>query len=164
MKKVAIALLFAVLTGHPALSAPKAAPPPAPHVVDATGAVVGTLLSQNFLMMQLNGTKVLLLTQREGFLQESAEQERSLYTSGDCTGTRYLSAQNLPVAAHQTPVGGALGASGTATLRYPAPPYVARHFFSRGTGPTDCSAVNFVAFSGLEATTTVQFVTPFDVK
>jgi len=66
-------------------------------VRDANGATIGTLISQNTIVMTVGTQKVQFNNfQSTGFATTPSPNVLFLHTSSDCSGQRYLSASDLP--------------------------------------------------------------------
>ncbi len=90
--------------GAPGPAGPAGAPGPqgqtgigAIAVLDANGTTVGTLLSQNTLVMNVGTQKILFNNfQISGFTTTPSTSVIFYHTSTDCSGQRYLPASDLP--------------------------------------------------------------------
>ena len=89
----AFALTAAVVVAHSAIAQPVVV------LLDATGKLIGPLIGQNAVVLNLRGQAVQIYITAVGF-EESSQQY--YYESNDCSGTAYIAATGLPRTAYVT--------------------------------------------------------------
>jgi hypothetical protein len=131
-----------------------------PIVVDADGKVVGTLIGQNRIMRDIGGLLVGIDVTVGGFSSTSVPL---LFTTTDCTGTKYRSNQSLPVETY-TEVDSS--DRGTAEVFYPAGVTKTIKVRSFGTAPDACTALPAPSPTkvGVIHSRTLTFTPPFSIR
>jgi hypothetical protein len=134
------------------------------NVIDATGAVIGTVLGLNFVALDIGGNKVVvgagpngLFTKGEGF---TGGYPLLAFATTNCTGTAYIADGNsnfpqLSVFVSTNPQTGG-------TLYYPTGNQIS---ISLQSGLSDGSCFPIGAGAGyLAQSTTLSYTTPFSVQ
>jgi hypothetical protein len=138
----------------------------APQVVDSTGAVIGSVLSQNLITRQINGDWVVINVQPFGFETFSEtgffSPEFLLYTTDFCTGTAYMSAEKMPVDGVLLSLTGVI--TGSPTVYYPASPYQTLSIKSSGNPAGQCLSTPGTFLVGQATAITLNFVPPFSTQ
>jgi hypothetical protein len=136
---------------------------PAPVVVDANGKVVGKLIGPGTVMRVLGTVTVWFTVNQHGFTSQTF---RTLYTTTDCTGTKYMGAVGLPNHAY-TQFGNSSTYSGWAAVYYPAPTTAVLDIKSyRDSAKEPCTTLPGVASTevGAVTRTALSFTPPFSIK
>ena len=146
--------------------------PAGTEVVDATGAVVGNLVSQlstgqSLIERQINGVWYTVFTaSRDGLIVFPPNVLPIYYTSTNCTGTAYLDARPLPpivfLANSNFPNGG--GPVNSATMDYPAAPFQALPISSSLDISGTCRLLSTTMSVGFFTPTTLTVVPPLSVR
>jgi hypothetical protein len=152
------ALLIATV---PTRADPPARPAPGTTVVDATGALVGYLLSESTIEREItSGVWVMM----PGFLAEQLIPQlmTTIYQSTDCTGPAYAYAGDMPVIAEAVPD----AKPNTIHVSYAAPPYGYVTFGSvLGGTPQHCDTRTVgPLYSGKVATVQISVTFPLSIK
>jgi hypothetical protein len=133
-------------------------------IVDSKGALVGLLDSQDRAYRQLSDGQWVEFLVEVGGLQIGPIPS-FLYTSKNCTGTRYLDASALPTVGYLLSTAKA-GPVATGTLYYAHLPFQLLSFFSEKapTGPCFPFTNSVFDFAGVAQSVKLSFSPPFSIK